>query len=268
MSVVAAKYRDVVCGECQRTFVTKETRKLFCDPCGVARRNRRQSDRTRYLNATNEATRVAISEAVADRAMSMTDAFAERPDFLWSTWFRFPYSLNASKNRRWSNNGKGVVYLTGQVRSFEADLVERAKFAIEGRKIAHAKLWVSIFVQKPNHRSDAVNVVDTICDALKKALELDDRWFAIERVDWEIKKKDPEIFVRLGQTTDRDMLACSYCGGVFELDHFPRKKNGPFGHDRVCKSCQSALNWAANRAAGAESRPARLKHPPHINMGK
>lgn len=235
------KFRSVICGECKVAFTTDEPRKLFCDSCGI---KRRLNQRKRGIDATRRAQSPALKNIAlsnAERREALFDGLAKPIHFAWSVFFSIPYSLNASKNRRWSNSGHGVVYLSKEVRSFEASLIIMARQALRETKVHQAKLWVGIFVQKPNNKSDAINVVDTICDALKKAVGLDDRWFCLSRVDWEIQKHDPQIYIRVSQEVERDMIACSHCGIILPAETFSKKKSGHLGHGRVCRSCTSIV---------------------------
>ena len=183
------RYRDVKCGECSRTFITHHPRKLFCDSCGIKRRRGRElAANVVNLRAKHPGLQT-IALGRADSATSMPDAFSHKINYRWVAIIAIPFTLDSSKNRRWSNTGRGHVFLTKCVRQFEANLVANLRQSLRDIPVKHAKTWVSIFVQKPNHKSDAINTVDTICDAIKKAIGVDDRWFCIERVDWEIKKE-------------------------------------------------------------------------------
>jgi Holliday junction resolvase RusA-like endonuclease len=234
LKLVRNKFRDVVCGACTRTFITKEPRKLFCDPCGI---QRRRNQTGREIKLTGVAKQTGLRERViakAEKAPSLIDAFSRRPMFRWVVITSVPFSLNVSKNRRWSNNGRGAVYLSQEVQSFQQGLIQHLREALEGREVKQAKVWLGLFVQKPNHRSDAVNAIDTICDALKKAIGVDDNWFCIDRVDWEVQKHEPQIYIKIAQEATSDMLVCSGCGTIADADTYPRNKHGPLGRHRVC----------------------------------
>lgn len=252
MTNIGLKFRDVSCGECSRTFLTQYPRKLFCDPCGAKRRGR-QTDSTRKRSLAH--TR---PEAVAEIAQSRTDvttlpyAFHTNRDFAWAVSLSTPYSLDSSKNRRWSNSGAGVVFLTKSVRDYEAALIASVQRAMGGRKVAHNKVWIGLFIQKPNHRGDAVNAVDTICDAVKKAIGIDDRWFSIDQVDWEVVKDNPRIFIRIAQEENEDKLVCSHCGRIRSLECFHKSKSGPLGRSRSCRDCNSVINRLSIRRLAPE----------------
>lgn len=249
--LVRNKFRDVVCGECQRTFVTKEPRKLFCDPCGIGRRNKRV---VREINLRGPA-RWACLQKIADEKAAKTpwlhDVFSSPPQFLWAVTIAVPFSLDVSKNRRWSNNGRGVVFLSDGVRAYQQMLITDLTEALADRDIKQAKVWLSLHVQKPNHRSDAVNAIDTICDALKKAIGVDDNWFCIDRVDWSVQKKDPMIFIRVAQESACDMVVCSHCGEISPADTHSINRRSRVGRSRVCRTCCGAID--------AEMRALRAK---------
>jgi hypothetical protein len=99
---------------------------------------------------------------------------------------------------------------------------------------------VSIFVQKTNHRGDAINVIDLVCDAIKDAVGLDDRWYSLSSVDWEIVKANPRIFISIGQDSDEDCQVCSHCGDIKALSAFNRNVHARMGVTRICKDCRVA----------------------------
>lgn len=182
--------------------------------------------------------RLAAKAVSLDQSSSMVDALSRKPNLIWAVLLETPFSLDGSKNRRWSNNRKGHVYLTKSVRSYSDALALQVKNAVRNMNIVQAKVWISIFVQKPDHRSDAINFVDTICDAIKVAIDLDDRWFSLDRVDWEVCKLDPKIYIKIGQESDSGMICCSYCGGIKTFDHFTKNRSSKTGYGRVCRDCR------------------------------
>ncbi len=238
----------VTCKECSRQFVTRWKRKIYCDPCGVEHRIERPLSQPRTLKQIAE-NRPEIAAALQQRSVDATvqniaDAFWRPPvDYVWASYFSTPYSAASSKNRRWTNNGHGGVFLSAEVRSYQDELIRRIS-GIDRTWIKMNKVWISLFVQKPNHKSDAINVVDTICDAVKKAIDLDDRWFCIDRLDWEIAKKDPKIFIKIGQEAVPDQIVCSHCGRLQSPEFFTKSKNGPLGRSRSCMDCSRTVDKA------------------------
>lgn len=104
-------------------------------------------------------------------------------------------------------------------------------------EVKQNKLWIDMFVQKPTHRGDAANFVDMVCDAVKDGIGLDDRWFSIREVDWEIVKKDPKLFIGFGQREDFDVRICSSCGRPLTPDNFQKASGLPLGVGRNCRDC-------------------------------
>jgi hypothetical protein len=59
------------------------------------------------------------------------------------------------------------------------------------------KTWIDVVVQKHNNRSDAHNCIDTLFDGIRDGLGVDDRWFAIGLLDWEVEPMNPNIYVQV-----------------------------------------------------------------------
>lgn len=148
-----------------------------------------------------------------------------------------PFQYGISKNAAWKMSKSGHVFLRKNHSAIRNALVMRIKTAAKHVKFYEDKIWIDIFVQKPNHKGDAINVVDAVCDAVKVAIDVDDRWFSIRKLDWQIAKKDPMLFVGIGQNSTGDKRICSYCGQILSLDHFWKDKNDRLGVGRECKSC-------------------------------
>jgi len=233
--------QTALCRTCGTAFATHWRRQVYCSPCGKAARDgaARRTVLSRRLSKSDALRQIASASSAGKRDIGR---LFEAPQFEWVIGYRVNFSLDASKNRRWSNNGQGTVFLSKAVRNYQDYIIHATKRALAGQPIKTNKLWLSFFVQKPNHRSDAINVVDTLCDAIKVATGLDDNWFCLGKVDWEVKKDDPEIFIRIAQETTEHSLVCSHCGDIKPLADFSNKKNGPHGKSRVCRSCKSILD--------------------------
>lgn len=248
----------IACEECGKQIVTRWKRQRYCESCGIQRRSLLAGAprQTKPLAASRPdvgASCAALSVANSTRSIR---GFLDRspPEYLWRAHLTTPYSLNASKNRRWSNTGNGSVFLSRAVVGYQNALIARVKAALGDQPIWQNKVWIGLLVQKENHRSDAINVIDTICDAIKVAIGLDDRWFCIDRVDWEIVKQDPAIFISIGQTEAEHKIACSHCGQILSLDSFTNNKRGAFGKGRVCSPCSRAVD--ADRRQKRKAREA------------
>ena len=117
------------------------------------------------------------------------------------------------------------------------------------REFFNNKVWLDVLVQKPNHKGDAVNVLDLVCDAIKEAIGVDDRWFAIRRLDWEIVKDNPRLVLGVSQDSDVDSQLCSYCGQIKPFAAFNRSRHSRLGVGRECVDCRRSGRLLAKVAA-------------------
>lgn len=135
---------------------------------------------------------------------------------------------------------QGHVALRREASDYRAAIILSLQAALSSgrRKVARNKLWIDIYVEKSNHKGDAANFVDTVCDAVKVATGLDDRWFSLRTVDWSICKHEPRLFVGIGQEKVEDVQPCSYCGRLLALTEFYKNANNKkTGITRICKDC-------------------------------
>lgn len=154
-----------------------------------------------------------------------------QPELIWFKRVAVPFSYAFSKNHIWAMSQRGHVFMRKDSAMVRENLTKAIAGALGDQKVVTAKVWLDILVQKPDHKGDAVNVIDLVCDAVKDAIGLDDRWFSIRTLDWEISKNNPMIYVGIGQDTDVEHRICSYCGRILTLDYFT-------GKSRECKECK------------------------------
>ena len=110
-----------------------------------------------------------------------------------------PYTYTLSKNARWKATKTGRRFLNPEVRVLQEDLINQIKKLSEGLEWEQSKVWIGIHVQMPTRRSDAINVIDTIADCIKHGIGVDDKWFSIAQLDWEIKKDNPIVRINIIQ---------------------------------------------------------------------
>jgi len=154
-----------------------------------------------------------------------------------------PFEYGISKNAAWSFAGGGNgghVYLREKHKNIRELLTLHIKQACRNIEWYEDKVWIDILVQKPNHQGDAVNVIDAVCDAVKVAIGVDDRWFSIKRLDWEIAKDKPMLYVGISQKSEGHKRICSYCGRILSLDNFNKRKDDKLGVGRECHDCRRA----------------------------
>lgn len=211
----------------------------YCTPCSEKRAALRAGGAPKQVSEPSPTIQrgLAISRQVARRSLWEPAPF--NSDTGWTVSFKVPFTQAASKNHVWSlGKGSGHVFKRAQTRTFEDLLIAKTREACRDVTVHQNKIWIEIFVQKPHHRGDAINVVDVVCDGLKKGLGVDDRWFCLRGVDWEIAKENPQIFVTVRQSQEFDAQACSHCGRILSLDHFKKKRTARLGVDRVCGGCR------------------------------
>jgi hypothetical protein len=170
----------------------------------------------------------------------------QAPDLLWLCRFSIPFSYAASKNHIYAMRYAGHVALRRESREFRQRIIDAATQIRQRQRLVQAKVWIDLLIQKPNHKGDAVNVLDLVCDGLKAGLGIDDRWFCIRRLDWQIIKHDPKLIIGVGQVDAEDQSVCSHCGRILGLERFHRNRHHPLGIGRACKDCRSTGRKLAN----------------------
>jgi len=148
-----------------------------------------------------------------------------------------------SKNRMWLARGHGHARrLNPLARERRDRLADRLRRSI-GRDVAPTglvvpvrqnRLLLALHVAKADHRGDALNVLDLVADAVERATGLDDRWFELAGLTWEILPTEPTLTVVVGQTDVSDAVVCSACGLLLPPDAF----RGAPSYQGVCRPCR------------------------------
>ena len=164
------------------------------------------------------------------------------PTLAWVVRVKVPFLYRMSKNAIFTTNRFGHVALRREAKAIRHEITLVVQESLrrlndDGFEIKNNKLWIDLLVQKPNHRGDAINVVDLVCDAIKDACGLDDRWFSIRRLDWEIVKDQPYLFIGIGQEECEEGRVCSACGAILDQTMFPKNAADKEGILRICKPC-------------------------------
>lgn len=117
----------------------------------------------------------------------------------WLAKAQIPFDYAISKNRS-VRSGNGHMYTPKAHKDLRDALVLLLRSELRGVSlIPGRKVWLNIFVEKPNNRGDAVNSLDFICDSVKIACGIDDRWYSVAGLDWTIRKDNPQLYVSIGQ---------------------------------------------------------------------
>jgi hypothetical protein len=247
----------LICGECLKLAPRTGPGQKFCAACSEvrdlkrkrlwARSHKPNSDvLRRQYSKSRSGMRAAGAKASADAARSM-DWLQDGPDLLWMCRVKVPFDYSVSKNHIYSTTRNGHIFLRAEQRQMREIIEAVVKQALRDQRIAQNKLWIDLLVQKTNHKGDAINVVDCIADALKTAIGLDDRWFCIRRLDWEIVKESPFIFIGFGQDTDIDAQVCSMCGQIKPFTEFNKNRSNKCGISRECRQCKTSGRHKASR---------------------
>jgi hypothetical protein len=239
-----AKRGQVKCVKCGVVVQRKSPMHRYCEPCSATQ------DRERKTKWQREHPRKTAPDAYPRRRSRTLQRGAEinaeqagsisggdEPQLQWLVRVSVPFSYAGSKNHIYNLWGGGHVALRRESKGFRAQISAAIGNAIAGRALVQNKLWVDIHVQKPNHKGDAINFVDLVCDAIKDASGLDDRWYSIRRVDWEVVKTEPMLYVGIGQEFVEDAQVCSSCGRVLPLQMFSSNRSNKRGVARNCKDC-------------------------------
>lgn len=247
------------CADCGVTCVRRSPSQRYCTPCSGARDTARKAawGRENPQPFTPEKAVAAQRRMSEIREAGAERSIASRASMTWPldrddpesahTVHRIavPFSYSASKNAVWRMGRGGHVYARQEANNYRALIANMLRSG--GPRWFQAKLWIDIFVEKPNHRGDAVNVVDLVCDAIKDATGVDDRWYSIWRLDWSIVKENPRLIIGVRQSAVQDQQICSSCGVAWPLtaEHFQRNRSMKSGFTRNCKPCTHARKGTA-----------------------
>lgn len=250
----------ITCQRCGRSAPKRGTYQKYCVQCSEDASAERQRHWARD-NPPKDGARLAslqtrttnLRQRNIDAGLKISAESAEnigvclsRPIGGKQIRISVPFSYAASKNAIYSlAKGGGHVFKRKASNAHRAEITARIRDAFEGEKIYQNKVWLDIFVQKPNHRGDAVNVVDLVCDAVKDALGIDDRWFSIRRLDWQITKTEPQLIIGIMQEDQYDAQSCHLCGRILALEMFSKAKHCRLGVGRECKDCRTVQKGAA-----------------------
>jgi len=155
---------------------------------------------------------------------------------------KMDYNNSFSKNVILGRGGYSKrVYLKKQARLLRDEMYWLINIELKKNKIEFVedKIWLDIFVQRPDAGGiDAINVLDLIADGVQDAIKVDDKWFSVKCIDWEIKKENPKIFIEIGQAGDNiPKKICSYCGRILPKGNFNKNKSSIDGYNRICQDC-------------------------------
>lgn len=241
--------KAIICRQCNGVAPKTGPRQFYCAPCSDARHKERQAAYSRttkpkaraaaHAAVVVDAAREAGAEASVAAARTMLDiGLDKRFKPRWYVRIKVPNVGSASKNHIFGLAGeRGHLFKRQESKALQATIAAEVALAVRSLRVANNKVWIDLLVQKKNHKSDAINVVDLVCDGIKQGLGVDDRWFSISRLDWEIVKTEPQIFIGVFQEAAEDAQACSNCGKIAPHSAFSRSSGSTSGYHRVCREC-------------------------------
>lgn len=216
-----------VCGiEAERTGPVQR----YCQACSVSQSTRytpkRTTPRPKKTLAEDARLRGRGEALNAKTKETISWPVGNDPDLARLVRVAVPFSWGYSKNAIYSLGARrGHIFQRAESRALRTALTLLIRQAARGEPFFKGKVWLDIFVQKPNNKGDAVNVVDTVCDAVKDAIGIDDRYFSIRRLDWQITKVSPKIFIGVGQEITEEHFGCTYCGRVLPLSKISKQRS-------------------------------------------
>lgn len=181
------------------------------------------------------------------------------PSLAWRNVLAFQWMPELSKNKRYGRRG-AQTFVNRDVKSAEELVAWRVRQSLAGVPLVHNKFWLDITAWKPSHRSDAVNLVDSLCDAVKLATPVDDNWFSLRWVDWHVDPRNPRFVLGIGQEDVEDAQVCTLCGRLKPLSSFHRdSSNQSTGRRRRCRDCIAAGRRERRRRRELEAKDREVK---------
>jgi hypothetical protein len=165
---------------------------------------------------------------------------AAPPNLAWTVQVAVPFDSGFSKNQQHRSLRNGQRFETKGAKARKREIVGALALKLPRHRIEPAKLWLGILVEKTEHRTDALNVLDLVADAVQVATGLNDRWYSCGGIDWARVTRDPMLRIAIGQEARPERVACPGCDARLPLDAFPPYAAGPYGRGWLCRACGRA----------------------------
>jgi hypothetical protein len=188
-----------------------------------------------------EENRIAAGE-IRNRQTRRGDTWIP-PMFLHPVWqirISLPFDPSKhSKNQgfrigRKGQGGKAFIIRTDGTHGGKnelAELIAQSIVDIDAMPV-QAPLWIGIFLQKRNWQADAVNILDIASDAMQLATGVNDRWYCVSNIDWEMTVDRPMLHLHACQFKNEDHDTCSYCSSIV-----PTRLLRVTSKRRICRGC-------------------------------
>lgn len=130
------------------------------------------------------------------------------------------------------------MYIPEEVRKAK-EVLER-EICAAGGEWYDGRVRMSLYIEKPDHRGDAINFVDVIADVACRTIGVDDRWFEIGEVGWDVvtPARSPRIYLTLEQDVTEHHKFCGDCKRELPVAIFQRgRKRNKLGYQSRCRAC-------------------------------
>lgn len=201
----------------------------------MSKKNDKEYNRKKSLDSLNRARAVGVKRSADEPSQKDEVEF----DLSRCISIEIPWSTSLSKNNLF---GRGAQHKRVYMKEESKTVREQIAWLVKEQMLKHkiefvtGKIWLDIFVQKPDAGAgDAINVLDLIADSIEDAVGINDKWFCIKGIDWEIKKENPMIYIEVGQGSHEPQHICSYCGIIQNVSNFTKQKRG---YSRMCCHCR------------------------------
>ena len=111
-----------------------------------------------------------------------------------------PYMITLSKNQSHRNIAINKRVPTKAYTKALKAIAILIKGQMNKSKVSftEGKVWLNIMIYRPNMRGDPANFIDALCDGVKGALGVDDRYYSVN-LDWVLDKDNPRITIEVRQ---------------------------------------------------------------------
>lgn len=255
---ITRNYGTIKCEVCGKETKKNSAMQKYCPECSEAKSRERsrkwaKNNPQPYTDEIREKNKQSAREtATIRKEVGYKESIVNKSNITWPcdesdaddlnmlVRIKMPFSYKFSKNSLWSLAGRGHVYISREVMAIKEEIIWRIKS--KGAEWYDGKVWIDIMVEKPNMKGDAINVVDMVCDAIKEAIGVDDRWFCIRRLDWVVVKNNPMIYIGVGQSVTENHQVCATCGRILPYSKFGSNKSNKNGISRDCLECARQLD--------------------------
>lgn len=184
----------LICEGCLQEILRTSHNQRFCPSCATKRKKEKRSK--------------SIPDTVIPRGdVSMWYLYVDTNTRSWKVSVCMGYTPALfSKNRAFGLASSGQRFFKSHSRKAGHKKILGAigpainKLRGMGGLLSPRKTWVVITVLRPNDGRDCdpINFVDSVCDAIKEVLGVDDRWFAVV-VDWKDSSSYPDVQLEIYQ---------------------------------------------------------------------